>query len=171
MSNLQAEPLSFNHVIFKPVELNDDQIWLTSLQLAQALGYKRIDSVSQIYRRNADEFSENMTQVIDFLENVKLRVSKKNFAFLTFQRMLSDNRVAAAISAVEISLSLIRKRVQRFYRAIFMPKICYGGIRRRTARFAVSFVAARLILRMLSPSYLALTAAVNLQLRKETANV
>lgn len=82
MSNLQAEPLSFNHVIFKPVELNDDQIWLTSLQLAQALGYKRIDSVSQIYRRNADEFSENMTQVIDFLENVKLTFSdktKKNF--------------------------------------------------------------------------------------------
>lgn len=113
----------------------------------------------------------NMTQVIDFLVSVKLTLSKKNFALLTFQRMLSDNRVAAAISAVEISLSLIRKRVQRFYRAIFMSKICYGGIRGRTARFAVSFVAARLILRMLSPSYLALTAAVNPKLRKETAHV
>lgn len=82
MSNLQATPLSFNHVIFKPVELNDDQIWLTSLQLAQALGYKQINSVSQIYRRNADEFSENMTQVIDFLESVNLTLSdktKKNF--------------------------------------------------------------------------------------------
>lgn len=82
MSNLQAAPLSFNHVIFKPVELNDDQIWLTSLQLAQALGYKRVDAVTQVYHRNADEFSENMTQVIDFLENVKLTFSdktKKNF--------------------------------------------------------------------------------------------
>ncbi|CAM3032257.1 Bro-N domain-containing protein [Dichelobacter nodosus] len=82
MSNLQAEPLSFNHVIFKPVELNDDQIWLTATQLAQALGYKRVNAVTQVYHRNADEFSENMTQVIDFLENVKLTFSdktKKNF--------------------------------------------------------------------------------------------
>ncbi|KNZ40007.1 hypothetical protein AKG33_00755 [Dichelobacter nodosus] len=91
---------------------------------------------------------------------------------LTFQRWFIDNQHIAAISAVEIDLSLIRKRVQRFYRAIFMPKIClcYGSMRGRTARFAVSFVAVRSISRMLSPS-LTLVAAVNLQLRKETAHV
>lgn len=113
----------------------------------------------------------NMTQVIDFPVTLKLRVSKKNFAFLTFQRMLSDNRVAAAISAVGFSSSSIRKRVQRLLSAFFMPQICYGSVRGRTARFAVSFVAVLLILRTLSPSYLAVTAAVNPKLRKETAHV
>lgn len=66
--------LSFNDVNFSPVEY-DNQIWLTASELANALGYARADSVSKIYERKADEFTKNMTQVIETTETVKLTVS------------------------------------------------------------------------------------------------
>lgn len=56
--------LSFNDVTFNPVTQNDGQIWLTSTELAKALGYTETDSVSKIYNRNKDEFTNNMTLTV-----------------------------------------------------------------------------------------------------------
>lgn len=56
--------LTFNDVDFNPVEQNG-QIWLTSKEIAKALGYKNSTSINKIYNANADEFSDNMTQVIE----------------------------------------------------------------------------------------------------------
>lgn len=56
--------LSFNDVTFNPVAQNDGQIWLTSTELAKALGYAETDSVSKIYNRNKDEFTGNMTTTV-----------------------------------------------------------------------------------------------------------
>jgi prophage antirepressor-like protein len=53
--------LSFNAIQFHPIQQNDDQIWITSSELAHALGYKHSDSVTRIYNRNSDEFTTNMT--------------------------------------------------------------------------------------------------------------
>ena len=53
--------LSFHDVNFNPVTQPDNQIWLTSRELGQALGYAREDSVNKIYERNVDEFTEKMT--------------------------------------------------------------------------------------------------------------
>jgi prophage antirepressor-like protein len=66
--------LSFNDVNFSPVQ-HDNQIWLSSSELASALGYSRSDKVTQIYTRNSDEFTEKMTQIIDISENLNLGVS------------------------------------------------------------------------------------------------
>ncbi len=41
------------------------QPWLTATQIAQALGYASDDAVSRIYRRNADEFTPNMTTTVN----------------------------------------------------------------------------------------------------------
>lgn len=57
--------LSFNDISFHPVKQNDDQIWITSSELAQMLGYKRFDKVTQIFNRRSDEFTCNMTRVIE----------------------------------------------------------------------------------------------------------
>lgn len=57
--------LTFNSINLAPVNRNDNQIWLTSAQLAEALGYKQVDSVTKIYNRNSDEFSENMTATLE----------------------------------------------------------------------------------------------------------
>jgi len=59
---------------FHPVQQNDDQIWITSSELAFALGYKHADSVTRIFNRNLDEFTENMTRVIDNPQTVNLTV-------------------------------------------------------------------------------------------------
>lgn len=56
--------LSFNDVTFNPVAQNDGQIWLTSTELAKALGYAETDSVSKIYNRNKDEFTSHMTTTV-----------------------------------------------------------------------------------------------------------
>ena len=65
--------LTFNDVNFNPVERNG-QIWLTSTDLAKALGYKSSDSITRIFNRNKDEFSQSMTHTI---EAVKLTASSK----------------------------------------------------------------------------------------------
>ena len=60
--------LTFNEVNFNPVEQNG-QIWLTSIDLAKALGYKSTKSVSNLYSNNSDEFTDQMTLVIDSMTN------------------------------------------------------------------------------------------------------
>lgn len=57
--------LSFNDVNFTPVQW-DNQAWITSRELGQALGYSREDAVNKIFERNSDEFTGSMTR------NVKL---------------------------------------------------------------------------------------------------
>jgi len=66
--------LSFNTIQFHPIQRNDDQIWISSSELAYALGYKHADSVTRIYNRNSDEFTSDMTQVIDNPRTVNLTV-------------------------------------------------------------------------------------------------
>lgn len=56
--------LSFNSTQFHPIQRNDDQIWITSSELARALGYAREDSVSRIYDRKSDEFTSDMTLTV-----------------------------------------------------------------------------------------------------------
>ncbi|MFT4020056.1 MAG: BRO family protein [Acinetobacter sp.] len=67
--------LSFNSIQFHPIQQNDSQIWITSSELANALGYADIRSVTKIYNRYADEFTNQMTQVIDNPQTVNLTVS------------------------------------------------------------------------------------------------
>lgn len=62
--------LAFHSTVFTPV-VHEKQIWLTASELAKALQYKKTDAVSQLYTRNAAEFSEAMTTTL------KLRVVRK----------------------------------------------------------------------------------------------
>lgn len=62
------EALSFNHIQFDVIPRNGE-IWLQAAQIAQALGYKKVDAITQIYERNKDEFSDSMS------ETLKLRAS------------------------------------------------------------------------------------------------
>ena len=68
-----AISLCFNEFTFSPV-IRDSQPWFKSSELARALGYKDENSVRRIYERNADEFTENMTQVVENLDTVNLTV-------------------------------------------------------------------------------------------------
>ena len=49
--------LSFNEVNFTPVQ-QDNQIWLKTSELAEALGYADQSGVTRIFSRNEDEFTQ-----------------------------------------------------------------------------------------------------------------
>lgn len=56
--------LCFNDFTFSPVPRNN-QPWFRSSEIATALGYAREDTLSRLYDRNADEFTSEMTQVVE----------------------------------------------------------------------------------------------------------
>lgn len=67
--------LSFNDVKFNPVSQSDAQIWLTSSELANALGYSSVKSVTNLYNANKDEFTSSMTLVTESMTNAKVEVT------------------------------------------------------------------------------------------------
>ena len=79
------QSLSFNQTTIKPIDRQDSQIWITSSDLALALGYKAVDSVTKIFNRNSDEFTSNMTQTVNLtvcgeingLQHKTVRISNK----------------------------------------------------------------------------------------------
>lgn len=56
--------LSFRNTKFNIINRNGE-IWLTSGEVAQALGYSHENSVTRIYARNSDEFTERMSQKVN----------------------------------------------------------------------------------------------------------
>ena len=56
--------LTFNEISFTPVN-HQNRLWIRAAELARALGYQREDKVSRLYQRNADEFTPDMTQLIE----------------------------------------------------------------------------------------------------------
>ena len=66
-----SQSLCFNEFTFSPVT-REDQPWFKSSEIARALGYAREDKVTRLYQRNADEFTENMTQLVENFDNPTL---------------------------------------------------------------------------------------------------
>ncbi|MGL5224794.1 MAG: BRO-N domain-containing protein, partial [Aeromonas sp.] len=62
-----------NHLAFHETKFNvitkDEQPWLTATEIAQALGYASEKSISNLYGRNASEFTSCMTMVINSMTN------------------------------------------------------------------------------------------------------
>lgn len=79
--SLGAPALVFHETTFHPVE-HDGASWLTASEIAHALGYAREDSVSRIYDRNSDEFTDAMSLTVNLtvsgeingLQNVTARI-------------------------------------------------------------------------------------------------
>ncbi|ELN2576649.1 hypothetical protein RY966_002368 [Enterobacter kobei] len=56
--------LAFHNTQFNVVSRHNS-IYLTAVEIAQALGYKKSDAVTQIYERNSDEFSGDMSETLN----------------------------------------------------------------------------------------------------------
>lgn len=59
-----SQALTFNEISFTPVT-HQGRLWIRAAELARALGFAREDKVTQIYQRHADEFTPDMTQLIE----------------------------------------------------------------------------------------------------------
>lgn len=71
--------LTFNNVTLTPIIL--DGLWIRAAELAHALGYAQENSVSRIYRSNADEFTPEMTQVVEILDGADSALPTKTRIF------------------------------------------------------------------------------------------
>ncbi|MCX8602648.1 MULTISPECIES: Bro-N domain-containing protein [unclassified Gilliamella] len=58
-----SNSLVFHNTTIQSVNHNN-QIWITSSELAKLLQYKSTDSVTKIYNRNFDEFTRKMTETV-----------------------------------------------------------------------------------------------------------
>lgn len=72
--------LAFNDTTFTPVT-RQNSLWIRAVELSQALGYKREDSVAKIYRANADEFTPDMAQVVEIIDNAESAFPVKSLLF------------------------------------------------------------------------------------------
>jgi len=63
MNIVQRKDLTFQNVTFTEIN-HAEQTWLTSSELAKALGYKKSDAVTQIFSRYHDEFTDSMSTTL-----------------------------------------------------------------------------------------------------------
>ena len=88
--------LIFQDTKFEVVDL-DAEVWLRLPQIGAALGYESPYKVQQLFDRNADEFTEHMTQVIDLRTAggvQKVRVFNLRGAYLIGILAKTDNAKA-----------------------------------------------------------------------------
>lgn len=68
--------LTLNDVTLSPIS-HQNNLWIRAVELAHALGYAQENSVSRIYRSNSDEFTPDMTQVIEIFDGADSALSTK----------------------------------------------------------------------------------------------
>lgn len=68
MNIVAKSDFNFHGVTLNPVE-NVTGVWLTSADIAKALGYKSTKSISNLFAQYEDEFSQEMTMVIESVTN------------------------------------------------------------------------------------------------------
>ncbi|HBT4768020.1 TPA: hypothetical protein MB318_004613 [Klebsiella pneumoniae] len=68
MNIVAKSDFNFHGVTLDPVE-NVTGVWLTSADIAKALGYKSTKSISNLFAQYEDEFSQGMTMVIESVTN------------------------------------------------------------------------------------------------------
>ena len=74
-----TQALTFNGITLSPIP-HQNSPWIRSVELARALGYSDESSVGRIYKRNAEEFTPEMTQVIEISDTVNLTVPTRIFS-------------------------------------------------------------------------------------------
>ncbi len=77
MTTLQ--PLVFDDTVFSVVD-RDGQPWLRGPEIATALGYERADAIARIHKRNADEFTQEMTDTVNLTVSGNLQSSTRIFS-------------------------------------------------------------------------------------------
>ncbi|EAV8525332.1 hypothetical protein FEQ43_06760 [Salmonella enterica] len=71
--------LTFHDTKFDVIEHNN-QIWISSRQLAEAIGYKCVKSIANLYNQNSEEFTDGMSQVIESVTSGNYRKKVRIFS-------------------------------------------------------------------------------------------
>ena len=68
-----TQALTFNDITLTPIP-HQNSLWIRAAELARALGLSREDKVAQIYQRHADEFTPEMSQLIENVVEPQIEV-------------------------------------------------------------------------------------------------
>ncbi|HDL6968802.1 TPA: hypothetical protein PXM11_004307 [Yersinia enterocolitica] len=71
--------LAFRDVNFNVITRNN-QIWLTSKELANALGYAKTNAITHIYNVNSDEFTSGMSEIVESNTSGNLKARSRIFS-------------------------------------------------------------------------------------------
>lgn len=118
--------LSFNAIPFHPIQQNDDQIWITSSELARALGYSRADAVSKIYNRNSDEFTSDMTTTVKLTvvrETGSVEMENRIFSLRGAHLITFFARTPVAKQFRKWALDILEKEIQPKAKTIIDDRI------------------------------------------------
>ncbi|MGV2682575.1 UNVERIFIED_CONTAM: BRO family protein [Klebsiella pneumoniae] len=74
-----ATQLSFHDHQFSAINRNN-QIWLSSKDIAVALGYSKTNAITHIYNTNTDEFTPGMTEVVESNISGNLKARSRIFS-------------------------------------------------------------------------------------------
>ena len=74
-----SNALAFRDVTFDVQSINN-QIYISSAQLAAALGYANENAVTKIYNRNSDEFTDEMTRLPNLGSTANLKAERRVFS-------------------------------------------------------------------------------------------
>ena len=74
-----ATQLSFHDHQFSAINRNN-QIWLSSKDIAVALGYSKTNAITHIYNTNTDEFTPGMTEVVESNTSGNLKARSRIFS-------------------------------------------------------------------------------------------
>lgn len=103
--------LSFNNVNLTPFKRNG-KIYFTASHLAQLLEYKDPASVSRIYSRNKDEFTEDMTETVKMTFSGNLEKRVRIFSLLGAHLVAMFANTDVAKKCRKWILELIRKELE-----------------------------------------------------------
>lgn len=70
-----TQALIFNEITLSPVTYQNS-LWIRATELARALGYSDTRKITHLYERNADEFTPEMTQVIEIADVPEMGTSE-----------------------------------------------------------------------------------------------
>lgn len=79
MHNVAKTELVFHETEFIPTRRNG-QIWFMASDLARALQYANVKSITNLYNQNSDEFSQGMSQVIESVTSGNYRKKVRIFS-------------------------------------------------------------------------------------------
>ncbi|EED3560021.1 BRO-N domain-containing protein [Citrobacter freundii] len=127
MNIVAKADLNFHGMNLIPVE-SVPGIWLTSTDVAKALGYKSTKSITNLFNQNADEFSDGMTQVIESVTSGNYRKKVRVFSLRGAHLIAMFARTDVAKEFRRWVLDILDREV-----AINMPVIDEPSIREKHA--------------------------------------
>lgn len=107
-----SNALAFHDVTFD-VKIINNAIYLASVQLAQALDYQSEDAISRIYRRNADEFTADMSQTVTLTVSGNYQKTVRLFSLRGAHLVVMFSRTEVAKEFRKWVLDVLDKEVER----------------------------------------------------------